>query len=174
MKKVLIVFAVMTALYACGGGTTESSTPVSNNDANTNSQIGGESAAPATTPAADTAAAAPAAAAPATAAASGKDGKALIEASDCRTCHQDAAKVIGPAYMDVAKKYPSTPANVKMLAEKIIKGGTGVWGEIPMTPHPAVTQEDAEAMVTYILSMKKLVHEDYRCDPVGDSIDHCL
>ena len=156
MKKVLIVFAVMTALYACGGGTTESSTPVSNNDANTNSQIGGESAAPATTPAADTAAApAPAAEAPATAAASGKDGKALIEASDCRTCHQDAAKVIGPAYMDVAKKYPSTPANVKMLAEKIIKGGTGVWGEIPMTPHPAVSQEDAEAMVTYILSMKK-------------------
>jgi cytochrome c len=156
MKKVLIVFAVMTALYACGGGTTESSTPVSNNDANTNSQIGGESAAAATTPAADTAAAtAPAAEAPATAAASGKDGKALIEASDCRTCHQDAAKVIGPAYMDVAKKYPSTPANVKMLAEKIIKGGTGVWGEIPMTPHPAVSQEDAEAMVTYILSMKK-------------------
>jgi cytochrome c len=156
MKKVLIVFAVMTALYACGGGTTESSTPVSNNDANTNSQIGGESATPATAPAADTAAAtAPAAEAPATAAASGKDGKALIEASDCRTCHQDAAKVIGPAYMDVAKKYPSTAANVKMLAEKIIKGGTGVWGEIPMTPHPAVSQEDAEAMVTYILSMKK-------------------
>jgi cytochrome c len=156
MKKVLIVFAVMTALYACGGGTTESSTPVSNNDANTNSQIGGESATPATTPAADTAAAtAPAAEAPATAAASGKDGKALIEASDCRTCHQDAAKVIGPAYVDVAKKYPNTPANVKMLSEKIIKGGTGVWGEIPMTPHPAVSQEDAEAMVTYILSMKK-------------------
>jgi cytochrome c len=156
MKKVLIVSAVMTALYACGGGTTESSTPVSNNDANTNSQIGGEAATPAATPAADTAAAtAPAAEAPATAAASGKDGKALIEASDCRTCHQDAAKVIGPAYVDVAKKYPSTPANVKMLAEKIIKGGTGVWGEIPMTPHPAVSQEDAEAMVTYILSMKK-------------------
>lgn len=157
MKKVLIVFAVMTALYACGGGTSESSTPVSNNDANTNSQIGGEAAAPATTPAADTVAAAtaPAAEAPATAAASGKDGKALIEASDCRTCHQDAAKVIGPAYVDVAKKYPSTPENVKMLAGKIIKGGTGVWGEIPMTPHPAVSQEDAEAMVTYILSMKK-------------------
>jgi cytochrome c len=156
MKKVLIGFAVMTALYACGGGTSESSTPVSNNDANKNSQIGGESATPSTTPVVDTAAPAPTtvAAAPA-AAASGKDGKALIEASDCRTCHQDAAKVIGPAYMDVAKKYPNTPANVKMLAGKVIKGGTGVWGEIPMTPHPAVSQEDAEAMVTYILSMKK-------------------
>ena len=158
MKKVLLVFAVSAALYACGGGSSESSTPVSNNEANTNSQIGGESATPAPAPAtADTAAAvqAPAAEAPATAAASGKDGKALIEASDCRTCHQDAAKVIGPAYMDVAKKYPNTPANVKMLAGKIIAGGKGVWGEIPMTPHPNVTQEDAEAMVTYILSMKK-------------------
>jgi len=158
MKKVLLVFAVSAALYACGGGSSESSTPVSNNEANTNSQIGGESATPAPAPAtADTAAAvqAPAAEAPATAAASGKDGKALIEASDCRTCHQDAAKVIGPAYVDVAKKYPNTPANVKMLAGKIIAGGKGVWGEIPMTPHPNVTQEDAEAMVTYILSMKK-------------------
>ena len=156
MKKVLLVFAVSAALYACGGGSSESSTPVSNNEANTNSQIGGESATPAPATA-DTAAAvqAPAAEAPATAAASGKDGKALIEASDCRTCHQDAAKVIGPAYMDVAKKYPNTPANVKMLAGKIIAGGKGVWGEIPMTPHPNVNQEDAEAMVTYILSMKK-------------------
>lgn len=157
MKKVLFVFAVATALYACGGGSSESSTPVSNNEANTNSQIGGESA-PATPAApADTAAApaAPAAEAPATAAASGKDGKALIEASDCRTCHQDAAKVIGPAYVDVAKKYPNTAANVKMLAGKVIAGGKGVWGEIPMTPHPNVSQEDAEAMVTYILSMKK-------------------
>jgi cytochrome c len=156
MKKVLIVFAVMTALYACGGGTSESSTPVSNNDANTNSQIGGEAAAPATTPVVDTAAPAPTAdaAAPA-AAASGKDGKALIAASDCLTCHQEAAKVIGPAYVDVAKKYPNTPANVKMLAGKIIAGGTGVWGQIPMTAHPAVSQEDAEAMVSYILSLKK-------------------
>jgi cytochrome c len=158
MKKVLLVFAVSAALYACGGGSSESSTPVSNNEANTNSQIGGEAATTTPAPAtADTAAAAPAPAAEATAtaAASGKDGKALIEASDCRTCHQDAAKVIGPAYMDVAKKYPNTPANVKMLAGKIIAGGKGVWGEIPMTPHPNVTQEDAEAMVTYILSMKK-------------------
>jgi cytochrome c len=154
MKKVLFVFAVVTALYACGGGTSESSTPVSNNDANTNSQIGGEPAATAPAAPADTAAAATAPAAP-VAAASGKDGKALLEASDCRTCHQDAAKVIGPAYQDVAKKYPSTPENVKMLAGKIIAGGKGVWGEIPMTPHPAVSQEDAEAMVSYILSMKK-------------------
>lgn len=161
MKKLFVVFAVVTACYACGGGSSESSTPVSNNEENKNSQIGGEAKATApAAPAADAAAAsqAPAAEAPATAAAAapaGKDGKALIEASDCRTCHQDAVKVIGPAYTEVAKKYPNTPANVKLLAGKVIAGGKGVWGEIPMTPHPNVSQSDAEAMVSYILSMKK-------------------
>jgi cytochrome c len=161
MKKLLVVFAVVTACYACGGSSSGPSTPVSNNEENKNSQIGGESTSPApATTSADTAAAsqAPAAVVPATATAAapaGKDGKALIEASDCRTCHQDAVKVIGPAYTDVAKKYPNTPANVKMLAGKVIGGGKGNWGEIPMTPHPNVSQGDAEAMVSYILSMKK-------------------
>jgi cytochrome c len=156
MKKVLMAFGIAVALYACGGGTTEGdSKPVSNNESNANSQIGGstEPAAAAPAPATD-AAAAPAPAAEATTAAAGKDGKALIEGSDCRTCHQDAAKLIGPAYKDVAAKYESNDKNVKMLAEKIIKGGQGVWGEIPMAGHPNVSQEDAEAMVRYILSMK--------------------
>jgi cytochrome c len=62
--------------------------------------------------------------------------------------------VIGPSYKDVAKKYASTPANIKMLAGKIIKGGTGVWGAIPMTAHSTLSQADAEAMVKYVLSLK--------------------
>jgi cytochrome c len=152
MKKVLIAFGIAAASYACGGGTTETDKqPISNNESNTNSQIGGakEETPAATAPAADAAAAAPVAAA-----APGKDGKALIEASDCRTCHKDDAKLIGPAYKEVAAKYPSNEANIKKLAEKIIKGGQGNWGEIPMAGHPNVSQEDAEAMVKYILSMK--------------------
>jgi cytochrome c len=154
MKKVLIAFGIAAASYACGGGTTETDKqPVSNNESNTNSQIGGaEAASPA--PAAPAPAAEAAAPAPEATAAAGKDGKALIEASDCRTCHKDDAKLIGPAYKEVATKYPSNDANVKMLAEKIIKGGQGNWGEIPMAGHPNVSQEDAEAMVRYILSMK--------------------
>ena len=84
-----------------------------------------------------------------------KNGKALIEASDCRTCHKDDAKLIGPAYADVAKKYENSSSNVKMLAEKIINGGQGNWGEIPMSAHPNVSVEDASAMVEYILSLKK-------------------
>jgi cytochrome c len=154
MKKVFLVLFIAAGVYACGGGATEGDAkPVSTNEDNKNSQIGGDAAAPATTPAPATDAAATPAAEP-VAAAAGKDGKALIEGSDCRTCHKDDAKLIGPAYKDVAKKYESNEKNIKMLGEKILKGGQGVWGEIPMAGHPNLSQEDAEAMVKYILTIK--------------------
>jgi cytochrome c len=153
MKKVFLVLFIAAGIYACGGGTSEGdSKPISTNEENKNSQIGGEAAAPATT----TTAPAVDATAPAVApvAAAGKDGKALIEGSDCRTCHKDDAKLIGPSYKDVAAKYESNEKNIKLLAEKVLKGGQGVWGEIPMAGHPALSLEDAEAMVKYILTMK--------------------
>ena len=156
MRKLLVVFALATACYACGGGTNETKPPVSNNDENTNSQIGGSDTnkpAP-VVPKGDSLAKdskAPEAAAPTAAVG---DGKALIAKSDCLTCHQEAAKVIGPAYKDVAKKYEATDANVKMLAGKVIAGGKGVWGELPMTAHPQLSPADAETMVRYILSLK--------------------
>jgi cytochrome c len=143
MKKAILTMVIAAGLYACGGGeSTETQTqPISN--ATT------EEAAPAPAP--------EQAAAPATAeaAAPKKDGQALINGSDCRTCHKDDSKLIGPAYQDVAKKYENNAANVKMLTEKIIQGGQGNWGEIPMAGHPNLSQEDATAMVEYILSMKK-------------------
>ena len=83
-----------------------------------------------------------------------KDGKALIEASDCRTCHKDNEKLIGPAYKEVAKKYESNAENISKLAGKVMAGGQGVWGEIPMAGHPNLSKEDAEAMVEYILTIK--------------------
>ncbi len=157
MKKVFFTLAIATACYACGGNSsTEATTPISNNDSNGNSQIGGETTDPANsnpqTPA--TSSDTSRAGATTTAAAGGKDGKALIEASDCRTCHHDKDKLIGPAYVEVAKKYPNTDANVKQLAGKVIAGGTGVWGQIPMVAHPNISQGDAEAMVKYVLSIK--------------------
>ena len=82
-------------------------------------------------------------------------GLALIAGSDCLTCHKTSEKLIGPAYKDVAAKYEATESNIKMLASKVIKGGTGVWGAIPMTPHPQIKEEDAEAMVKYVLLLKK-------------------
>lgn len=82
-----------------------------------------------------------------------KQGQALVDASDCKTCHHSTNKIIGPSHTDVAKKYEFTKANVTYLAGKIIQGGSGVWGEIPMTPHADMSQADAEKMAMYVLSL---------------------
>ncbi|AII53206.1 c-type cytochrome [Hymenobacter sp. APR13] len=81
-------------------------------------------------------------------------GAKLMEGSDCASCHRENEKLIGPGYREIAAKYPNTAANVTMLAKKIITGGKGNWGEIPMTPHPTLSQKDAEEMTRYILALK--------------------
>jgi cytochrome c len=81
------------------------------------------------------------------------EGKTLVDASDCKTCHHPTNKIIGPSHTDVAKKYEFTEANVKLLAGKIVAGGSGVWGEIVMNPHPTLSQGDAEKMARYVLSL---------------------
>jgi len=79
-------------------------------------------------------------------------GLALIAKNDCLTCHKVSEKLVGPAYRDVANKY--TSADISMLADKVMKGGSGVWGQIPMAPHAALSKEDAEQIVKYILLLK--------------------
>lgn len=81
-------------------------------------------------------------------------GAGLIAASDCLTCHKVDMKVVGPSYKEVAAKYEATDANIEKLADKIIAGGSGVWGEVPMQAHPNVSKDDAKEMVKYILSLK--------------------
>ncbi|OAV43093.1 PQQ-dependent sugar dehydrogenase [Lewinella sp. 4G2] len=80
-------------------------------------------------------------------------GAGLIEGSDCYTCHAERRENVGPSYLAVAERYEDTPANIKMLATKVIKGGNGNWGERLMSGHPALKTEDAETMVGYILSL---------------------
>ncbi len=83
-------------------------------------------------------------------------GLALIGKSDCLTCHKVDEMHTGPSYRDVANRYAGASDTVAAyLAGKIIAGGKGVWGEAFMTPHPALSKEDAEAMVKYILLLKK-------------------
>ncbi len=82
-----------------------------------------------------------------------KQGQALTDASDCKACHHPINKILGPSYSEVAKKYEFTQANVTYLAGKIISGGSGVWGEIPMIPHVDLSQADSEKMAMYILSL---------------------
>ena len=78
----------------------------------------------------------------------------LIAQSDCLTCHKEQENLIGPAFATIAAKYSPTGANVDSLAHKIIKGGSGAWGEIPMTPHPNISVPDAREMAQYILSIE--------------------
>jgi cytochrome c len=83
-----------------------------------------------------------------------KKGEALISKSDCLACHKLQDRLVGPSYKEVAAKYPNNEATINQLASKIKKGGSGVWGAIPMSPHPALSDGDAKAMVKYILTVK--------------------
>ena len=80
-------------------------------------------------------------------------GQKLVEGGDCMGCHKIDTKLVGPAFQDVAAKY--TEADAEKLAKKIIDGGAGNWGEVPMTPHAGLSVENAKLMVAYVLSQKK-------------------
>lgn len=82
------------------------------------------------------------------------EGKSLVEGADCLGCHKMDEKMIGPAYKEVAEKYENTPENVEKLAEKIIKGSSGIWGDVPMPAHNGMSKENAKYMAQYILSTK--------------------
>ncbi|HYG37411.1 MAG TPA: PA14 domain-containing protein [Cytophagales bacterium] len=77
----------------------------------------------------------------------------LMAKSDCNTCHNKDVKTVGPAYMEIAKRYGSTENIRNELVAKVIKGGAGNWGQVPMTPHPTLSKEDAGTMVSYILAL---------------------
>jgi cytochrome c len=80
-------------------------------------------------------------------------GKALFEGSDCKACHNPTEKSVGPTLKQVADKYAGNEAAVKILVEKVIKGGSGVWGDLMMSPHPQLSSDDTEKMIRYILSL---------------------
>jgi len=134
MKKVILAFLCCSGvLIACNSGSSGSKSSADS---------------------ASTATSAPEATAPES------KGLELIGASDCTTCHRlhkdSPGATIGPAYSDVAAKYPAAAdTTINRLVHKVINGGSGVWGSVPMTPHAALSEGDVKEMVTYILSLKK-------------------
>jgi len=84
-----------------------------------------------------------------------EEGLQLVAKSDCFTCHKIIEAFTGPAYEAIAAKYADNPENVSLLAGKVINGGVGVWGQVPMNAHPTITQAEAEKMIKYILLLKK-------------------
>lgn len=81
-------------------------------------------------------------------------GRQLVLKSTCIACHKEQEKLVGPSYRDIAERYPITQKTVDSLSKKIREGGSGVWGQIPMSPNPTVTPEEAKAMVMYVMSLK--------------------
>ncbi len=78
----------------------------------------------------------------------------LAKQKACLACHQVAAKLVGPAYKDVAAKYKDDKGAEAKLATKIRAGGVGVWGQIPMPANPAVSEAEAKALAKWVLAMK--------------------
>lgn len=78
----------------------------------------------------------------------------LLKKHACLSCHAADKKLVGPSYKDVAAKYRGQKDAEKILAEKVKKGGVGVWGQIPMPPNPNVSDADMKVLVAYILSVK--------------------
>lgn len=143
MKKTVFALAMMAAIWSCSNNNSAS------NDKTTDSGAGsgtgpGTAAAPTTNGANDV-----------SQNPDYKKGLALIAQSDCLTCHKVAEKNVGPAYQDVASRYAGKPGIEDSLANKIIHGGSGNWGQVPMTAHATLSHDDAVAMVKYILLLKQ-------------------
>ncbi len=78
----------------------------------------------------------------------------LAKKNNCTACHKVDAKLVGPAYKDVAAKYKADKGAEAKLIEKVKKGGMGVWGPVPMPPNAAVKDEDIKTLVKWILATK--------------------
>jgi len=84
----------------------------------------------------------------------GHPGLALMKQSDCFNCHAIETRIVGPAYLDVANKYRGQPGAVEASVQRVIKGSSGVWSELPMLPHESFTADQVNLMVNWIFDLK--------------------
>ncbi len=80
--------------------------------------------------------------------------QALAQAKNCMACHAVDKKLVGPSYKDIAKKYAGQKDVAAMLAGKIIKGGAGSWGAVPMPANPQVSEAEAQRLVAWIMAQR--------------------
>ncbi len=78
----------------------------------------------------------------------------LASKKNCLACHQVDKKVVGPSYKDVAAKYAGDKEAANKLAQKIMKGGSGVWGPVPMPANPQVSEAEAKQLAAWVLTQK--------------------
>ncbi len=78
----------------------------------------------------------------------------LAQKKNCMTCHTTDKKLVGPAYKEVAAKYAGQKDAVDKLAQKVVKGGVGAWGQVPMPANPQVSEAEAKQLVQWIMGLK--------------------
>ncbi|MEQ1804143.1 MAG: c-type cytochrome [Burkholderiaceae bacterium] len=78
----------------------------------------------------------------------------LATKKNCMACHAVDKKLVGPAYKEVAAKYAGQKDAVEKLAQKVIKGGSGVWGPVPMPPNAQVSEAEAKQLVQWVMGIK--------------------
>lgn len=100
-------------------------------------------------------------------------GKSLMESLDCKSCHKMTEKSIGPAFHAVAEKYKNETRNKVLdhLSNKIIKGGSGVWGETAMPAHPGLSVADAKKIVSWVMSLNEDSNAKEKSLPLKGTID---
>jgi glucose/arabinose dehydrogenase/cytochrome c551/c552 len=81
------------------------------------------------------------------------EGKNIMLSLDCKTCHKVDEKSIGPSFTDVAKRYAKDPDMVSKLIQKVVKGGSGNWGEVAMPAHPALKEDDIRQIISWIQTL---------------------
>lgn len=83
-----------------------------------------------------------------------QSGADLAAKKNCLACHQTDKKLVGPSYKAIAAKYAGDKGAADMLATKIVKGGSGVWGPVPMPANPQVSESEARQLAAWVLSLK--------------------
>jgi cytochrome c len=139
-KIFFFVFTVQSLLIGCGGGKTATPDPVNDTTSDKTRSL-------AETPV-------PESINKAIKKEEYEAGALLVQHSDCLGCHKTDVKLVGPSYKEIAHKYPMAKNIIDTLIEKIIKGGAGNWGQVPMQPHANLSKEDVRLMVSYIFGLK--------------------
>ncbi len=78
----------------------------------------------------------------------------LAKAKNCMACHAVNNKVVGPGYKEIAAKYAGQADAEDKLAQKVLKGGSGAWGPVPMPANAQVSDAEARTLVKWVLSLK--------------------
>jgi cytochrome c551/c552 len=80
--------------------------------------------------------------------------RALLNSSDCYTCHAEYKVLTAPSFSEIAARYKSDTGALQKLINKVLTGSIGTWGDRPMPAHPELLREDVQKMIQYILSLK--------------------